>query len=174
MNIPFEMGYTFDENLREKPISLAEMKQGIAFLKEHLHEDSSYGKNCGLIGVYERIAGNLSKSKYYLQEAIQYYTQIENIKGIFINKLRLAHTYHWERKFPAANALFTELLQTLPDLPIYEDFFYQHYGKSKLDEGDFHTALSYFQKALQIRLQKGNEELIHSTKLCITYCISHR
>ena len=22
MNIPFEMGYTFDENLREKPLSL--------------------------------------------------------------------------------------------------------------------------------------------------------
>ena len=173
MNIPFEMGYTFDENLREKPISLAEMKQGIAFLKEHLHEDSSYGKNCGLIGVYERIAGNLSKSKYYLQEAIQYYTQIENIKGIFINKLRLAHTYHWERKFTAANALFTELLQTLPDFPTYEDFFYQHYGKSKLDEGDFHTTLTCFQKALQVRLQKGDEELIHSTKLCITYCISH-
>ena len=44
MNIPFEMGYTFDENLREKPISLAEMKQGILFLKEHLHERSLYGK----------------------------------------------------------------------------------------------------------------------------------
>ncbi|MFV8520510.1 hypothetical protein ABEX39_20265 [Bacillus albus] len=173
MNIPFEMGYTFDENLREKPISLAEMKQGIAFLKEHLHEGPLYGKNCGLIGVYERIAGNLSKSKYYLQEALQYYTQIDNMKGIFINKLRLAHTYHWERKFTAANALFTELLQTLPDFPTYEDFFYQHYGKSKLDEGDFHTALPCFQKALQVRLQKGDEELIHSTKLCITYCISH-
>ncbi|KAA0749617.1 hypothetical protein DN389_03360 [Bacillus sp. AY3-1] len=174
MNIPFEMGYTFDENLREKPISLAEMKQGIVFLKEHLHEDSLYGKSCGLIGVYERIAGNLSESKYYLQEAIENYTQTDNIQGLFINKPRLAHTYHWERKFPAANALFTELLQTLPDLPAYEDFFYQHYGKSKLDEGYFHTALSYFQKALQIRLQKGNEELIHSTKLCITYCMSHR
>lgn len=68
MNIPFEMGYTFDENLREKPISLAEMKQGILFLKEHLHERSLYGKNCGLIGVYERIAGNLSDSEYYLQK----------------------------------------------------------------------------------------------------------
>lgn len=43
MNIPFEMGYTFDENLRE-PISLAEMKQGIVFLKEHLHKESLYGK----------------------------------------------------------------------------------------------------------------------------------
>ncbi len=51
MNIPFEMGYTFDENLREKPISLAEMKQGILFLKEYLQEGNSYGKDCGLIGV---------------------------------------------------------------------------------------------------------------------------
>ncbi|SCN38080.1 Uncharacterized protein BC067498_04682 [Bacillus cereus] len=103
MNIPFEMGYTFDENLREKPISLAEMKQGITFLKEHLHEDSLYGKSCGLIGVYKRIAGNLSESNYYLQEAIEYYIQTENIQRLFINKLRLAHTYHWERKFSAAN-----------------------------------------------------------------------
>lgn len=168
------MGYTFDENLREKPISLAEMKQGIVFLKEHLHESSLYRKNSGLIGVYERIAGNHSDSEYYLQKAIEYYTQTDNIQGLFINKLRLAHTYHWKGKFPAANTLFTELLQTLPDLPAYEDFFYQHYGKSKLDEGDFHTALTCFQKALQIRLQKGNEELIHSTKLCITYCMSRR
>ncbi|WP_439874340.1 hypothetical protein ACSLGG_23635 [Bacillus mycoides] len=174
MNIPFEMGYTFDENLREKPLSLAEMKQGIKVLKERLYEGSLYGKSCGLIGVYERIAGNLSESKHYLQKAIKYYTQTDSIKGLFINKLRLAHTYHWERNFSAANTIFTELLQTLPDFPAYEDFFYQHYGKRKLDEGDFHTALSYFQKALQIRLQKGNEELIHSTKLCITYCMSHQ
>lgn len=33
MNIPFEMGYTFDENLREEPLSLAEMKQGIVFFE---------------------------------------------------------------------------------------------------------------------------------------------
>ncbi|OQR53679.1 hypothetical protein [Bacillus sp. CDB3] len=174
MNIPFEMGYTFDENLREKPISLAEMKQGIVFLKKYLQKGNVYGKDCGLIGVYERIAGNLSESKYYLQEAIEYYTQTDNIQGLFINKLRLAHTYHWERKFSAANTLFIELLETLPNLPAYEDFFYQHYGKSKLDEGYFHTALSYFQKALKIRLRKGNEELIHSTKFCIEYCMSRQ
>ncbi len=94
MNIPFEMGYTFDENLREKPLSLVEMKQGIVLLKEHLHEGPLYGKNCGLIGVYKRITGNLSDSKYYLQKAIEYYTQTDNIQGLFINKLRLAHTYH--------------------------------------------------------------------------------
>ncbi|HDR6316757.1 TPA: hypothetical protein QCU53_003549 [Bacillus thuringiensis] len=174
MNIPFEMGYTFDENLREKPLSLAEMKQGIVFLKEHLHKKSLYGKNCGLIGVYERIAGNLSESKYYVQEAIAYYTNLNNKEGLFVNKLRLAHTYHWEQNFHTANTLFTELQHVLPNVPTYEDFFYQHYGKSKLDEGDFHTALTYFQRTLQIRLQKGNEELIHSTKLCIAYCMSCR
>ena len=30
-NSPFEMDYTFDENLREKPVSLTQMKQGITF-----------------------------------------------------------------------------------------------------------------------------------------------
>ena len=81
------------------------MKQGIVLLKEHLHEGPLYGKNCGLIGVYERITGNLSDSKYYLQKAIEYYTQTDNIQGLFINKLRLAHTYHWEQNFHTANTL---------------------------------------------------------------------
>lgn len=58
-NIPFEMSYTFDEKLREKPISLAQMKQGITFLKTTLthfaHSNISYAKQCGLIGVYARI-----------------------------------------------------------------------------------------------------------------------
>lgn len=67
-------------------------------------------------------------------------------KDSFINKLRLAHTYHWERNFSAANTIFAELLQTLPDLPAYEDFSTNITEKSKLDEGDFHTALTYFQK----------------------------
>ncbi|QWI51672.1 hypothetical protein EXW56_23170 [Bacillus mycoides] len=66
-------------------------------------------------------------------------------------------------------------------LPIHRKHFLRttyysifNYVKSKLDEGDFHTALTYFQKALQIRIQKGNEALIHSTKLCIAYCMSRR
>ena len=169
MNIPFEMGYTFDENLRKT--YLAETSKGIV-LEEHLHEGPLYGKNCGLIGVYERITGNLSDSKYYLQEAIEYYTQTDNIQGILLTNF-VSHIHIiGESNLSAANTIFAELLQTLPDLPAYEDFFYQHYGKSKLDEGDFQTALTCFQKALQIRLQKGDEELIHSTKLCIAYCMS--
>ena len=58
------------------------------------------------------------------------------------------------------------------DLAHCEDFLYQHYGKSKLDEEDLKAAFSYFQKALQIRLEKGNEELIRSTKLSIQHCSS--
>lgn len=178
-NIPFEMSYTFDEKLREKPISLAQMKQGITFLKTTLthfaHSNISYAKQCGLIGVYARIIGNLSESKAYLREAIERYEGSQHTQGIFINKLRLAHVYHWEKDFEKANEIFTELFHMLQqnDLTHYEDFLYQHYGKSKLDEGDSNTALTYFQKALQIRVEKGNEELIQSTELCIQYCFSH-
>ncbi|CAI8750012.1 hypothetical protein [Bacillus pseudomycoides] len=174
-NIPFEMGYTFDENLREKPLSLAEMKQGITFLKTNLaHSDISYAKQCGLIGVYDRIVENLSESKYYLQKAIERYEALQHTQGIFINKLHLAHVYHWESDFEKANEIFAELFHMLHqnDLTNYEDFLYQHYGKSKLDEGDLNVALPYFQKALQIRMKKGNEELIRSTELCIQHCSS--
>ncbi|PEI91554.1 hypothetical protein CN679_13870 [Bacillus pseudomycoides] len=174
-NSPFEMDYTFDANLREKPVSLTQMKQGITFLKINLPDsDLSYAKQCGLIGVYERIVGDLAESKYYLQQAIEQYETLQHIQGIFINKLRLAHVYHWEKDFEKANEIFTELFHMLQqnDLAHYEDFLYQHYGKSKLDEGDLKAAFSYFQKALQIRLEKGNEELIRSTKLCIQHCSS--
>ncbi|WP_035436109.1 tetratricopeptide repeat protein [Bacillus sp. UNC322MFChir4.1] len=174
-HIPFEMGYTFDENLREQPISLEQMKQGIAFLKTNLTTSGiSYAKQCGLIGTYERIAGNLSESKFYLRQAIEQYETSQHIRGLFINKLRLAHVYHWERNFEEAHKIFNELLHLLQqnELTTYEDFFYQHYGKCKIDEGNISTALTYFQKALQIRVKKGDQELIRSTEQCIQYCRS--
>ena len=105
------MGYTFDENLREKPLSLVEMKQGIVLLKEHLHEGPLYGKNCGLIGVYERITGNLSDSKYYLQKAIEYYTQTDNIQSLLTNFASHIHIIGKE--------IFLLQIQSLPN-------FYKH------------------------------------------------
>lgn len=174
-HIPFEMGYTFDENLREKPLSLEQMKQGITFLKTNLTTPGiSYAKQCGLIGAYERIVGNLSESKFYLQQAIEQCEISQHIQGRFINKLRLAHVYHWERNFKEAHKIFNELLHLLQqnELAVYKDFFYQHYGKCKIDEGDISTAFTYFQRALQIRLKKGDQELIDSTEQCIQYCRS--
>jgi Flp pilus assembly protein TadD len=44
------------------------------------------------------------------------------------------------------------------------DFVYQHYGKNLFDQSEYQLALKYVKKALRIRVEKGNKELIDSTE----------
>ncbi len=174
--IPFNMTYYFDASLRERPVSYDEMSSGVQFLKEQLSmctKHEQYIRLCGLIGVYSRILNNPSESEAFLTKAIQSCEQSNELKTMFANQLRLAHTYHWKEDYHKANQLFQELIDTLdnnPSLELYRDFLYQHYGKCRLDQGDVVTARFYFQLALSIRKQKGDLDLISSTKKAIQYC----
>lgn len=44
-------------------------------------------------------------------------------------------------------------------------------GKNLFDQKEYQRALNYFERALQIRMEKGNKELIHSTQHAINICI---
>jgi tetratricopeptide (TPR) repeat protein len=167
MNIPFDMTFHFDKELREVPNDKEEMMGGIQWLKEH--SDNS-GKVYGLIGVYARIVGQLKESEHYLKFVIE---QSDNKKSIFINELRLAHTYQWKKDFQTANPLFQKLLKQIEETNLYDDykdFLFQHYGKNLFDQRLYEEAMYWFRKALEIRLEKGNRELIESVELAIGVC----
>ncbi len=95
--IPFNLEVYFDENLREIPVSKAEMMKGIEFLKKQIpifqNDKREVAKIYGLIGVYLRIVEELEESIKYLKLAIQAYERTNNDNRLFVNKLRLAHTY---------------------------------------------------------------------------------
>src|SRR5699024_7851604 len=84
------------------------------------------------MGVYLRIVGKLNESEKHLKTAIQIYKELEQSRRVFINTLRLAHTYQWWTKFDISNQMFSELREQAesdPDLSDLLDFVYQHTAK---------------------------------------------
>jgi tetratricopeptide (TPR) repeat protein len=171
MNIPFNMTFHFNKELREVPNDKKEMLQGIQWLKTCGESNSNVH---GLIGVYARIVEQLDESEEYLRLAIEH---ADNEKSVCINELRLAHTYQWKKQFQQANSLFQKLFHQLETSHVYadyKDFLFQHYGKNLFDQGLYGEALKYFQKALEIRFVKGDPELIASVELAIEVCTKKR
>lgn len=176
-DIPHNMDFTFGPNLREVPISKIEMLYGMMHIMEQLKNgqfnQEEQGMWNGLLGVYLRIVGELDESEKHLKTAIQIYKELEQSRRVFINTLRLAHTYQWWTKFDISNQMFSELREQAesdPDLSDLLDFVYQHHGKNHFDQKEYETALSYFEKALDLRRNSQNEELIASTETAIEAC----
>ncbi|MCM3342127.1 hypothetical protein M3650_26765 [Paenibacillus sp. MER TA 81-3] len=94
------------------------------------------------------------------------------MRGHFINRIRLANTYQWNKEFQKSNEILDVLVrefhnQADESLQDIEDFLYQHMGKNKFEQGEYEEAPAHFYKALEIRLVKNNSELIESTQLAI-------
>lgn len=174
--IPFNMNFHIDRNLREQPEDLEDMKRGIRFWRDQLETTEPISLKAllnGRIGVFSRIVKDLDESERRLRSAIDQHDILQDHKQIFVNQLRLAHTYQWKKEFTKANQMFNELMMKLHKNPLYQDykdFLYQHYAKCKFDEGKYDAAYSLFQVALRVRIDKGNYHLIRSTEACIKRC----
>lgn len=176
-DIPYNMQFIFGPNLREVPVSKIQMLNGMIYIMEQLKSNNfseeERGKWNGILGSFLRIVGELEESEKHLRASIEIYNNLNNQQDVFTNKLRLAHTYQWWTNFEASNKIFTELLEiaeTDIDYAHYLDYVYQHCGKNKFDQKDFQGALSFFEKALEIRLEKDDQELISSTESAIEAC----
>lgn len=137
MDLPYNLDYYFDDHLREVPVSKTDMVKGIEFLKKQSHKimknSEDLAKVYSLIGVYSRILYDIEDSKKYLTSAIKINEQLEYHKYLFVNKLRLAHTFQWGESFDTSNSLFKELIR-LTENNDYLDFLFQHYGKNLFDQ----------------------------------------
>jgi hypothetical protein len=47
------------------------------------------------------------------------------------------------------------------------DFVFQHYGKSKFDQGRYGRAYEMFEAAMRLRVLKGDAGLIESTRVAM-------
>lgn len=179
-SIPYNCTFYFDDNLREVPYSVSDMREAIAYGKEKLQSSAQnqeeLGKQYGMIGVYSRIVGNYEDSISYLNSAITIHSSCNNAKQVWINKLRLAHTYQWIKDFHTSNHMFDTLLEQANTHDQHFgllDFLYQHYGKNQYDQLNYESALQWFEKALEIRTKTKEEELIHSSRIAIQACKNH-
>ncbi|WP_010529111.1 tetratricopeptide repeat protein [Lentibacillus jeotgali] len=176
-DIPHDMRFKFGPNLREMPLNKMDMLYGMMYIQKQLNDETldkaEKGKSHGLLGTFLRIVGELEESKRHLNQAIVIFRELGRNQSVFVNQLRLASTYQWHNDFATSNKMFGELLETAendPDYAEYQDFAYQHQGKNLFDQKQYREALDYFHKALELRADDRNSELIKSTETAIETC----
>lgn len=176
-DIPYDMKFIFGPNLREVPVSKIQMLNGMIYIMDQLKGDNfseiEKAEWNGILGYYLRIIGELEESEKHLNASIQIYNKHNNQQAIFTNKLRLAHTHQWWTNYETSNKLFDELrvkAETDEEYTHFLDHVYDHCGKNLFDQKDFHQALDFFKKALQLRIQKNDSELISLSETAIEAC----
>lgn len=173
-DIPFDISYAFDENLHEHPCNEEDMRRALIWIMERIEANSfepqQHIRMAGLAGSLARILRDFETAHRNLEQALRL-AQIANEKrSVTANELRLAHLYQWEKQFGTSTTMFDEIIkncETDVELEAYLDFAYQHAGKNTFDQGHYEEAETFFKKALQIRSQKGNADLIESTELAM-------
>jgi tetratricopeptide (TPR) repeat protein len=170
----FRTSYSFDENLRDVPDAPGEMAAAVATLKEELSQPGLQGavetRLLGQIGVLSRILGRLDDAQGYLEKAVALSEQAGNGKACLVNSIRLANVYQWQQRFDLSDPLFADavaLCEIRTELSAYLDFALQHYGKSLFDQGSYAEAERLFVHALQLRLAKGDDSLVASSRLAL-------
>ena len=173
-DIPHNMEYFIDENLKEVPQDETEIKQGVHFL---LNEIDKVANNDSkklihlykLVGGFYRIVGMLVDSENYLNKALEI-AQKENEKLLEISiQLRIASTLLEKKKYSAADKIFRKVLNFKNNdvQDKFRDYALQHLGKSLFDQERFKEALDLFLEAHEIRLIKGELHLIEASQFAI-------
>ena len=174
IEIPFDASYHIGEDLRERPNDATQMRYALSWLQSQLEaETDSYRhiKLLGLMGSYARILKLLSIAQQHISEAIEQSRIIQDSRLETINRIRLAHIYHWQEHYLESEALFEKAIascQRSAELSEYLDFAYQHAGKCKYDQRQYEAALSYFEEARSLRIKKADLSLINSTQYAIS------
>lgn len=172
MTLSFNTKYEFDNELKEVPKNPNEFIAAIEFLiaKAESSDKEEQGKILSKVGVMLRITGKLDESMERLIEAEKL---ISDSRILFINRLRIAQTLQFKRQFQNAESDYNSLIVLAKSESEFEDlidFVYQHLGKCYFDQNRFQKALLNFERALEIRNKKQNQELIDSTELAIRIC----
>lgn len=141
------------------------------FLQENVKviDESTYALY-GVIGNYYRIIGETQRALVYLLEALRYGERQKEPTKIIVNLIRIGEVHKYAGAHELAMEKFkaTSKLSKKTEMRIYDDFILQHEGKCLLETGQLTEAKKRLRRALQIRVIKGDDALIASTKQVLT------
>lgn len=174
LKLTMDLTYHFDSNLRDIPNAPDDMRAHVAALEAQLAYPALAADErlriLGTIGVYSRMLNDLNKAEAALIAALALTEPNNNANSYIANRLRLAHVYQWQSRFPEADAIFIDVItrcRANPDLEPYLDFAYQHYGKSLFDQQRYAEAERAFNSALILRQSKDDPALLESTQFAL-------
>ena len=166
--IPYNHAYYINEDLREEPRDPREFYMSILWLEEMSKRIDFYNRAKALsyLAVLYRISGCHEDAYETVHEAIHFFRYMKRPVP-YSTFIRLAQVLQASGDFTSADLLYVELIKELEEdvkkASKLVDFAYQHYGKSLYEQGKYESAAYYFKKALAIRIEKNNYELIRST-----------
>lgn len=173
MTIQQNLEIFFDSNLREVPLDPPSYLQAISLLKAEINpilKTPDTIKKLGLLGSYLRIMGFLDEAEEQLALAILLASELNQHQLQLTNIIRMGHVKHWRGHFEEAHRIFDQAFDFASndqDLSNYLDFIYQHKGKCFFDEEKYELALANFHKAILIRNEKSEIDLLDSTLLAV-------
>jgi tetratricopeptide (TPR) repeat protein len=180
----YNLSYTYDDDLNELPEEPSDMNAYADVLISHSRlemEKSESERNWLQIAKGLGIAGSLRKMTEQYGDAeslLEYSLDIIALQG-------LSPTYHvqqyirlcdvWKRSGSYEKAInglsgIVDICTKEESLRYYLDVALQHLGKAQYSMGNMETALQLFQKALDLRIQKKDRDLIDSSQTAIEVC----
>ena len=172
--IPYNMAFHFDEDLRDVPDAPEEMARGVAFLHQRLAapglDSGERARLLGLLGTYSRTLGDLHGAQGALEEAVALCRERGDGRGLLANRIHQAHVDQWQRHIAREDAIFDQVIKECEERPESSRYLAvacQHAGKSKFDQGRYAEAAELFARALALRQAGGDPDLIASSQLAL-------
>ena len=182
-DIPYNIDFSFDDNLREVPKDPKDMHRAIDHLEVRLIEESQDDyermRVSGIVGTLYLVLGNYDMAEEHINTAIASSNNLRDRRAQLHNLMRLAQIYQYRQHYHLADRIFKQIIQaceanrdaTNPNRnnPFIKDLdvVYHEYGKCLFDQGDYEIALHLFEKALRIRQFNRVQSLITLTQHAI-------
>ncbi|MEK3979769.1 tetratricopeptide repeat protein [Psychrobacillus sp. FSL K6-2836] len=168
----------FDENdfLREKCSDEVALQKVIRDFEKAIFEGTNRSQTEELIFLYGTI-GNLYRIKGEMKPAIEVLSKaVELSEGNkqISNLIRLGEALKYADQYQQALSIFNAVInQCKQEHSQLLDFAYQHKGKCLLELEEISEAYECFQKAMDLRVRKGDESLIDSTQKALNFVKHH-
>lgn len=165
----------FDENdyLREKCSDEDFLQKVINEFERTIFNWSSLSPLGDLVFLYG-VIGNLYRIKGEAKLAIDALSKAVDLSEgnkKLANLIRLGEAWKYAGQHQKSLSLFNAVIDQCAKEEHFQllDFAYQHKGKCLLELKDKSQATEYFQKAMKLRIRKGDVSLIASTQMAIDY-----
>jgi len=183
----YDLDYGYDDELNESPDVPEDMDDFsetlIAAARVELEQPEAKRnweeimKNMGLAGALRKITGKIDEAGQMLKYSLHLCVKHKLDATYRVQQaIRLADVKRRQGHLEEALTDLEKLLQettSVAALNKYQDVVIQHTGKTYFTMGEYAQALKNFEAALKIRIKKGDEELIASTRTAIAACRNH-
>jgi tetratricopeptide (TPR) repeat protein len=125
-------------------------------------------------GAGYRMVGRGDDAVPCLREALELAAGDPDPRAEVVALIRLGEAERCRDRFAEAEALLREALDRAKRLGSHEDFALQHLGKCLVDAGAPDDAVPVLERALALRLERGDADLVDSTRRALAVALRER